>query len=80
MLNLGVSEDKIKLLVSYLGKSKSISIDDYIYYTKLAWQIIGFEMNQSNFSKIFMKNSRFLKSKLENLKLDNGIELNTPLM
>ena len=32
-------------------------------------------MNQSNFSKIFMKNSRFLQSNLDMFKLDSGIEL-----
>lgn len=64
MANLGLKEDKISLMISYLSRNKNISLDDMIYYTKLAWETVGFELNQSNFSKIFMKNSRLLHSKL----------------
>ena len=73
MTELGLADLKIKLMVSYLSKNKSISLDEYIYYTKLAWEVIGYDMNQSNFSKVFMKNSRLMQSKLEMFKLDNDI-------
>lgn len=73
MTALGISEEKIKFLVSYLSRNKNVSLDDFVYYSKLAWEAVGFDMNQSNFSKIFMKNSRFLQTNLEMFKLDSGI-------
>lgn len=42
MLNLGLKEEKINLMISYLSKMRYISLDDMIYYTKLAWEKVGF--------------------------------------
>lgn len=75
MAGLGIGQSKIRLLVAYLGKNKYVTLDDVIYYTKLAWEIVGIDMNQSNFSNVFMKNSRLLQSNLEMFKLDSGIEV-----
>lgn len=73
MSGVGIGEKKIKMLVSYVGKNKYVWVDDYLYFTKLAWEAVGFDINNSNFSQVYMKNSRLLQSNLEMFKLDSGI-------
>lgn len=73
LLKLGISQSKIDLIISYLSKSKNVHIDDLIYYTKLAWEAVGFDIKNSNFSNIFMKNSHLLQSKFEAFQLDSQI-------
>lgn len=75
MKSLNINKNKIALMVSYIGRNKAVSLDDYVYYTKLAWEVVGYDMAQSNFSKIFMKNSKLLQSKMEMFRLDSGIEV-----
>ena len=36
-MNLGFTEKKVKFLISYLSRDKSITLADYVYYTKMAW-------------------------------------------
>ena len=73
MKEVGLDESRISLMLSYISRKDYVYLQDFIYYLKVAWSVVSIDLSASNFSQIFMKNSRMLTSKLERFKLDSGI-------
>ena len=60
MKEIGLDENRVKLILSFISRRDSVYIQDFIYYLKVAWNVVSIDMKASNFSQIFMKNSRML--------------------
>ena len=73
MKEIGLDDNRIQLIISYIARSEYVYLQDFIYYMKVAWSVIAVDLGASNFSQIFMKNSTMLQSRLEKFKLDSGI-------